>query len=70
MQGKAWGGRQRLEASVGRGQLHTQARQSLPDALERLDAALSRAMTSTAAKIIEFMVLEQRLEGRRINTRA
>jgi hypothetical protein len=43
-------------------------RQSVPDALERLGAALSRATISMAAKIIEFMVLEQRLDGCRINT--
>jgi hypothetical protein len=47
-----------------------QARQGVPDALERPGAALSRATIPMVAKIMRFMVLEQRLDGWRINTDA
>ena len=44
------------------------ARQSLPDALERLRAALTRPTTLPAAKTIRSELLEHRSEGTRLNT--
>jgi len=66
MQGKAWGGGQRLEAMSA-----TNRRQG-PPAPSRQPWSPGRGIgpehCPTLAKIIEFMVLQQPLEGRRINT--
>ena len=50
--GASLGGPPVAESRIG-DQSDAKARQSLPDALESLDAALSRTITSMAAKIIE-----------------